>query len=106
MVLKILDYRMSETEKCGIEEWIYLDNIECATSTYDETVKMATVTCKFKDGNKVTFSITNVAYLMSDNGKTIEKIRGVNVEELGNPDEVVYTTLQEAAEVAMNNKSV
>ena len=105
MILKTLDYRQSRNDASVIEEWNYYDNIEIARHTYDEEVKMTTVRCIFRGGDTVTFSIPNVAYLMSDSGKTIEKIYGAEVEELGDTEEAVYHTLQDAAEAAMNNKS-
>ena len=100
MILKTLDYRKSKHDSGVYEEWNYFDNIESASNYFDEEVKMTVVRCRFRDGSFVTFSIPNVAYLMSDAGKTIEKIVAVNVEELGDTDPV-YNTLQEAAEKAM-----
>lgn len=74
MVLKTLTFRKSSAENVDIEEWNYFDNIQSATSTYDEKIKMPVVGCSFKDGNTVTIAVENVAYLMSDSGKTIDKI--------------------------------
>ena len=101
MILKTLDYRQSKNHSGAYEEWNYFDNITTASSFFDEEIKMTVVRCSFRDGNTVTFAIPNVAYLMSDTGKTIEKIMGANVEELGDTEEAVYNTLQEAADVAM-----
>lgn len=101
MILKTLDYRQSKTENSAYEEWNFFDNITSASVLFDEEIKMTVVRCSFRDGNTVTFAIPNVAYLMSDTGKTIEKIMAANVEELGDTEEAVYNTLQEAADVAM-----
>ena len=100
MILKTLDYRKSENDNGVYEEWNYFDNIESASNYFDENTQMTVVGCKFRDGNFVTISIPNVAYLMSDTGKTIEKIVAANVEELGDTDPV-YNTLQEAVDKAM-----
>lgn len=100
MILKVLDYRQGKQQNDVYEEWNYFDNIESASNFFDEEIKMTVVRCKFRDGSVVTFSIPNVAYLMSDAGKTIEKIVAADVEELGDT-EPVYNTLQDAAAVAM-----
>ena len=96
MILKTLDYKQSKNQSSAYEEWNYFDNITSASVFYDEDIKMTVVRCSFRDGNTITFAIPNVAYLMSDTGKTIEKIVGANVEELGDTDEAVYNSLQEA----------
>lgn len=100
MILKVLDYRKAEEHGGAYEEWNYFDNIVNASTYYDEGTKMPAVRCKFRDGSLVTLSIPYVAYLMSDAGKTIEKIVPANVEELGDT-EPVYNTLQDAVSVAM-----
>lgn len=100
MILKTLDYRKSENHSGVYAEWNYFDNITNASNYFDESSKMTVVRCTFRDGNIITFGIPNVAYLMSDTGKTIEKIMGAEVEELGDTDEAVYTTLQDAVNAA------
>lgn len=100
MILKTLDYRQGKEQNNVFEEWNYFDNIVSASNYYDEEVKMTVVRCRFRDDSIVTFSIPNVAYLMSDAGKTIEKIVAVDVEELGDTDPV-YNRLQDAAAAAM-----
>lgn len=102
MILKVLDYRQGKQQNDVYEEWNYFDNIESASHFFDEGSRMTVVRCRFKGGNMVSFAIPNVAYLMSDNGKTIEKIVGANVEELGDT-EPVYNTLQDATAVAMED---
>lgn len=102
MILKVLDYRQSKRQNEVYEEWNYFDNIESASNFFDEDIKMTVVRCRFKSGNVTTFAIPNVAYLMSDTGKTIEKIVAADVEELGDT-EPVYNTLQDAAAEAMKD---
>lgn len=100
MILKTLDYRKSKNHSGAYEEWNYFDNIVNASNYFDEDIKMTVVRCTFRDGNKITFAIPNVAYLMSDAGKTIEKIVGAEVEELGDTEDGVYNTLQDAINAA------
>lgn len=102
MILKTLDYRKSKHDSGAYEEWNYFDNIVSASNYFDEETKMTVVRCKFHDGNFVTIAIPNVAYLMSDSGKTIDKIYAADVEELGDTEEAVYATMQDAVDVAMN----
>lgn len=96
MILKTLDYRKSKHDSGAYEEWNYFDNIVNASNYFDEDIKMTVVRCTFRDGNIITFAIPNVAYLMSDTGKTIEKIMAANVEELGDTEGAIYNTLQDA----------
>ena len=100
MILKTLDYRHHKHENGVYEEWNYFDNIVSASNYFDEDDKMTVVRCQFADGNCVTIAIPCVAYLMSDSGKTIDKILGATVKELGDTDEAVYPTMQEAVEAA------
>ena len=100
MILKNLDYKLHKHEEGAYEEWNYFDNIVSASNYFDEDTKMVVVRCKFNNGNFVTIAVPCVAYLMSDNGKTIEKIYGATVEELGDTENAVYTTMQDAVEYA------
>ena len=104
MILKILDYKQGKEQNNVYEEWNYFDNIVNASAYFDEDIKMSVVRCSFRDGSVVTVSVPNVAYLMSDTGKTIEKIVAADVEELGETDPV-YNTLQEAMNVAMKESN-
>lgn len=99
MILKVLDYRQGMEENHVFEEWNYFDNIVSASSFFDEEIKLPVVRCRFRDVSTVTIAVPNVAYLMSDAGKTIDKIIAANVEELGDT-EPIYNTLQEAVEEA------
>ena len=101
MILKTLDYRESKNHSGAFEEWNYFDNIVNASSYFHEDTKMTGVRCTFREGNIITFAIPNVAYLMSDTGKTIEKIMAANVEELGDTEDAVYNTLQDAINDAL-----
>ena len=100
MILKTLDYRKHKHDSGAYEEWNYFDNIVNASTYFDEDIKMTVVRCTFRDGNTITFAIPNVAYLMSDTGKTIEKIMAADVEELGDTENAIYNTLQDAINAA------
>lgn len=95
MILKTLDYRQGKNQNDVYEEWNFFDNIVSASNYYDEEIKLPVARCRFRDDNIVTFAIPNVAYLMSDTGKTIDKIVPADVEEIGET-EPIYNTLQEA----------
>ena len=97
MILKVLDYKQGKDSV--YEEWSYFDNIVSASTYYDEGDKSEVVRCDFRDGSLVTIAVPYCAYLMSDTGKTIEKIVPADVEELGNGEDAVYT-LQEAVSIA------
>lgn len=96
MILKTLDYRQGKEQNHVFEEWNYFDNIVSASCYFDEETKMTVVRCLFRDDNVITISIPNVAYLMSDTGKTIEKIVPADVEELGDTEAPVFNHLQDA----------
>jgi hypothetical protein len=101
MILKVLDYRQGKEQNHVFEEWNYFDNIVSASSYYDEDDKLPVVRCRFRDDSIVTIHIPNVAYLMSDTGKTIDKIVPADVDELGDT-EPIYNTLQDAVAEAMS----
>lgn len=102
MILKVLDYRRGKEQGHVFEEWSYIDNIVSASNYYDEDVEMTVVRCTFHDKSVITISIPNVAYLMSDAGKTIEKIVAANVDEIGDA-EPTFNTLLDAVAEAMND---
>lgn len=99
MILKTLNYLKGKQENHEYEEWTYVDNITEASCYFDEDIKMTVVCCSFRDGDKVTVAIPNVAYLMSDSGKTVDRFVAANVEELGDT-EPVYNTLIDALAAA------
>lgn len=100
MILKNLEYRVGEHDSGAYEEWNYFDNITSANCTFDEVQKETVVRCSFHDGSLVTIAVPCVAYLMSDSGKTIDKIFGATKDKLPNPEDCIYPTMQEAVEDA------
>jgi hypothetical protein len=71
MILKTLthDHGCSDT-------WNYYDNIESASVYFDENCGEQVVALGFRGTTGfITLSITDVAYLCNDEGKTIERLR-------------------------------
>ena len=94
MILKTLDFRKGKEANVLYDEWNYFDNIVSASNYFDEGTGMTVVRCSFRDGNTVTIAIPHEAYLMSDTGKTIERIYAAPVENEG-------STMQDAVNKAM-----
>lgn len=99
MILKVLDYKKSEKQNVIYDVWNYFDNITSASNFYHEGSDSVVVRCTFRDGNTVTIDIPHEAYLMSDNGKTIERIYNA-----GKPgvESDRYETLQDAVDHSIN----
>lgn len=74
MILKILHQDKVEGENVAYDRWDYYDNIRSASNYYDRMAKETVVHCCFNDGTSSVFAVPVVAYLMSDAGKTIERI--------------------------------
>ena len=100
MILKIKDYIESEHQSALLDVWNYFDNITSASSFYHEGSKETVVRCTFRDGNTITFDILYEAYLMSDTGKTIERIFAAKKEPSGDTES--FRLLQDAVDHAMN----
>lgn len=100
MILKIKDYMKSENQSAMLDVWNYFDNITSASNFYHEGSKETVVRCTFRDGNTVTFDILYEAYLMSDTGKTIERIFPAKKEPDGETER--FDTLQAAVDHALN----
>lgn len=102
MILKMLDYEKSKHGNYEVESWTYFDNIETARVTYDEDIKETVVSCTFKgDTGLTTFAVKHLAYLMSDDGKTIDRIRCAE-RDASADEEGTFETLQRAAAHAIN----
>lgn len=102
MILKMLDYEKSKNGSYEKESWTYFDNIDTVRVTYDEDIEETVVSCTFKgDTGMTTFAVKHLAYLMSDDGKTIDRIHCAERTASANEGKV-YETLQEAAAVALN----
>lgn len=102
MILKTLDMRKGKEANVLLDEWNYFDNITSASNYFDEGSGMSVVRCTFRDGNTVTIGIPYEAYLMSDSGKTIERIYAAKAEHTGSTDENTLPTLQDAIDFAVS----
>lgn len=79
MILKIMSYEIKNGVSYDIADFI--DKITHASVKANDDIKMPEVRCTFENGANVTISVPNVAFLMNDSGKTIEKIfNGYNNE--------------------------
>ena len=74
MILKLLDYEQSAKQNATYDVWTYFDNITTARNFYNEGTDSVVVCCTFRDGNSVNLEVPYEAYLMSDSGKTIDRI--------------------------------
>ena len=102
MILKMLDYEKMQQANAMKESWTYFDNITTARVAYDEEIGETVVSCTFKGNDGVTtFAVKHLAYLMSDDGKTIDRIRCAEKDGCTG-EEASYGTLQEAASAALN----
>ena len=102
MILKMLDYEKMQQANAMKESWTYFDNITTARVSYDEEIGETVVSCTFKGNDGVTtFAVKHLAYLMSDDGKTIDRIRCAEKDGCTG-EEASYGTLQEAASAALN----
>ena len=102
MILKMLDYEKMQQTNAMKESWTYFDNITTARVAYDEEIGETVVSCTFKGNDCVTtFAVKHLAYLMSDDGKTIDRIRCAEKDGCTG-EEASYGTLQEAASAALN----
>lgn len=100
MILKIKDYMKSDNQNVLLDVWNYFDNITSASNFYHEGSKETVVRCTFRDGNTITFDILYEAYLMSDTGKTIERILPAKNEPDGETKH--FDNLQDAIDHALN----
>lgn len=99
MILKMLDYEKSKHGSYEKESWTYFDKITSARTYYDEEIEETVVCCSFADNDMVTFAVPHVAYLMSDDGKTIDRISAAEKDAVA--DGTGGMTLQEAGITAM-----
>ena len=102
MILKMLDYEKSNNGSYMKESWTYFDKITSARTYYDEEIKEAVVCCSFADNDMVHFAVPHVAYLMSDDGKTIDRISAAEKDAVSADSGGM--TLQEAVQSALTNE--
>jgi len=79
MVLKYLTKcEVNKDEQSGTvfrDQWNYIDGITGASIYYDEAHKATTAALEFADRPPMGIALHYEAYLLNENGKTIEKVR-------------------------------
>ena len=78
MILKVVEYEVEERGTGAAEREKYIDKIESAEVYFDEKRNLPAVNCSIENGGEVHVFVSAVAYLMNDNGKTIDKIKNEN----------------------------
>lgn len=81
MVLKYLTSHEVETrpgelpEKTFRDQWIFIGGITYASIYYDQSCESVVAALEFESQPPIKVCISHEAYLLNDNGKTIEKVR-------------------------------
>lgn len=81
MVLKYLRKREvqaepgSKTEPVERDEWVFIDGIIFASIYYDPGCESVIAALEFENRDPIKVCIPGDAYLLNENGKTIEKVR-------------------------------
>ena len=79
MVLKYLTRcevcQGEQAEKVFRDQWNFIDGIIDASIYYDEMCKSVVVALEFESRPPMKIAVSYEAYLLNDNGKTIEKVR-------------------------------
>lgn len=78
MILKVVEYEAEERGVGVAEKEKYIDKIASAEVYFDKERNLPAVNCSIENGGEVHVSVSAVAYLMNDNGKTIDKIKNEN----------------------------
>lgn len=64
-----------QSEKVFRDQWNFIGGIICASVYYDEMCKSVVVALEFESRPHMKIAVSYEAYLLNDNGKTIEKVR-------------------------------
>lgn len=64
-----------QTEMVERGEWVFIDGIICASIHYDPVCESIVATLEFENRDSIKVCIMSDAYLLNENGKTIEKVR-------------------------------
>lgn len=78
MILKVVEYEAEERGTGAVEKEKYIDKIASAEVFFDEETDLPAVKCSIENGGEVCVFVSAVAYLMNDNGKTINKVKNEN----------------------------
>lgn len=101
MILKVVSYERREGKEGVWETANYIDRIINASISFDDDADLPYVKCTLENSAVISISVPNVAYLMNDSGKTIEKIKAPEVCLPGESPEV-FPDLHEAVNAAVN----
>lgn len=81
MILKLVNYKKIDGEN-GVSEIVdYIDKIINASVKYDEESGFPVVKCTIENNTIISIDVPNIAYLMNDNGKTIDRIVFAGAEQ-------------------------
>lgn len=75
MVLKWLTYEKDSKGDGYYEIWNFVDNVKEASVYWDDKITCTCVNVSFKDGDVQVFEVHNEGYILSDSGKTIERVK-------------------------------
>ena len=73
MVLKYLTNR-ENNERVSFDQWNFIDGIIGASVYYDPEVNMTVAELEFEVRPSITIALQAEAYLLNENGKTIERV--------------------------------
>lgn len=75
MVLKWLTYEKDSKGDGYHEIWNFVDNVKEVSVYWDDKITCTCVKVSFRDGDSQVFAIHNEGYILSDSGKTIERVK-------------------------------
>lgn len=100
MILKVVEYEQRDNTEGAYEVVNYIDGITNASVTFDETIELPTVKCTIDNAAVISISVPSVAYLMNNNGKTIDRIAAPKFD--GPESDGVFPELHDAISEAVN----
>lgn len=75
MVLKWLTYEKDSKGDGYHEIWNFVDNVKEASVYWDDKITCTCVKVSFRDGDSEVFAVQNEGYILSDSGRTIERVK-------------------------------
>lgn len=100
MILKVVNYEKRDNTEEVFDVTNYIDGITNASVTFNDDIGLPTVKCTIENSAAISISVPNVAYLMNDNGKTIDRIAAPKFD--GPENNGVFPELHEAINEAVN----
>lgn len=96
MILKVVNYENRDGKDGVWEVADYIDGITNASVTFDDILGLPMVKCTIENAVVISISVPNVAYLMNDNGKTIDRIEKVETDSAN-----IFPALHDAIDEAV-----